>query len=176
MSLPVSVLNKYPNSIFVETGTYLGGGVATALGCKSFSKIYSIEVYKPYYTKAKKKFSNNTKVKLYYGDSLEVLEKLIDNIDVPVTFWLDSYTFPALNKKKGIATMPLVNELDIIRSHKLNIHTILVNNRSLMGSINEWKNVTEHRIIRMLKVINPEYSIIYENSNLAKDDIVVATL
>jgi hypothetical protein len=82
-------INIKKPDVFVETGTYFGNGVE--LVKDDFNKIHSIELNEKFYYKAKKRFENNKKINIHLGDSSEVLDKLINNFDCPVLFYLDAH-------------------------------------------------------------------------------------
>ena len=61
--------------ILIETGTYLG---EMALASKrTFKKIYTIELDKELYRKAKNNCSKYDHIKLYQGDSAQVLPEIL---------------------------------------------------------------------------------------------------
>ena len=69
---------KYKLSILVETGTYFGDTIQSLI--HQFQKLYSIELAKPLYERAKKRFSKSDKVKIYLGDSAKVLPSILKEI------------------------------------------------------------------------------------------------
>jgi hypothetical protein len=78
-----------PLSIFVETGTFEGEGVARALPL--FEQIHSIELSEEYYSAAAQRFSRD-RVNLYHGDSSAVLASLRSMLgDKSVLYWLDAH-------------------------------------------------------------------------------------
>ena len=106
-----SIFTRYKNnfSIFIETGTHLGGGIANALGA-GFSEIYSVEIMEEHYEYAKNRWKDKSNVHLYLGDGFEKLKDIIDKIDEPVFFWLDSHFHNS---------DPTYKELEIIKNHKI---------------------------------------------------------
>ena len=165
------VFKKYPNTYFVETGSYLGDGIQNALDTDNFEEIYSIELSSYYYKICKVRFADFSNVYLYRGDSSKVLKKVIKKIDAPATFWLDGH-YSAGNTARGDTNSPILNELEIIKNHKLHTHTILIDDVRLFGT-EEFDFVTLDMIIAKLLEINPNYTIVFENGYV-NDDILVA--
>lgn len=77
-------------SFFVETGCYIGDGIADALSA-GYENIISIEISEHYQKICLERFKNNQNVNIIIGDSCEVLYNTIKNIDKPITFWLDGH-------------------------------------------------------------------------------------
>ncbi|MCK4286635.1 MAG: hypothetical protein KAX18_10560, partial [Candidatus Lokiarchaeota archaeon] len=75
---------NYSINIFIETGTYLGRTVKAVK--KSFEEIYSIELNKALYLKAKQKFIKYEHINVIMGDSSEKLPKILSKIDNPCLF------------------------------------------------------------------------------------------
>jgi len=163
------ILRKYLNHVFVETGTYLGEGVAAALE-SGFKNVYTIELSMVFYEDAIKKFSKDDRVRLVHGDSSNCLWDVISGIREPITFWLDAHCSLG-NTAKGEKMCPLIEELSVIAMHPIKTHTILVDDRRLLGS--QYMEPTEDDVVRALIKINPLYQISYEDG-ATTDDIIVA--
>jgi hypothetical protein len=84
------MLRKYLNEVFVETGTYEGGGVATALEA-GFKHVYSIEIAPRYYHIALSCFRDDPRVHLFLGDSALLMRRVLEEVKVPATFWIDAH-------------------------------------------------------------------------------------
>src|ERR1041385_6529166 len=78
------LFTKYPNAYFIETGTALGNGVQAALSF-GFERIYSIELAPHYYQSSCQRFASFPNVTLFQGDSLDVLPKILKQVDAPAT-------------------------------------------------------------------------------------------
>jgi hypothetical protein len=178
LSITVPVLQKYPNDAFVETGTFEGGGIVIALNCGCFKDIYSVEVHKPYYDNNVQQFRNLPNVHLFLGDSAEVLWTMIKDIDVPITFWLDGHICLYPGVAVGKKNIPILEELQVIAQHPIKTHTILVDDRRVMGTGfgYGWEVIPESMVIEHIKKINLNYVIRYEDSLQAPKDIVVGVL
>ena len=114
---------KFSTEIFIETGTYHG---AMILGTKKFfNQIYSIELDKDLYLKAKKLFRKYDNIHILQGDSSKVLPELLDKIKKPCLFWLDAHYSGGVTAKGNLNT-PIIIELKSIFSHQINDHVILI--------------------------------------------------
>jgi hypothetical protein len=74
---------------YIETGTYLGNGIRDVLN--NYEYIHSIELADKWYQHNVEQFKNNSNVKMYLGDSKKILPELLDNINEPVTLYLDAH-------------------------------------------------------------------------------------
>jgi len=184
LSLTVDVLKKYNyNNWFVETGTFTGGGVEIALQA-GFNHIRSVEIYEPFYTSVKNRYKKDKRVELFLGDAELLLWEMIKDIDEPITFFLDSHVVTQTDNLKGIREIPLLQELDEIYRHSIKEHTILIDDRRMMGYrehpggwiSHEWENILENQVMNSLKKINPKYNFYYEDTVNGKQDIIVARL
>jgi hypothetical protein len=149
-------LNKGNKTQFIETGTFQGDGVFTALGL-GFEKIYSIEIVFENYEYAYNRWSSLDNVKLYYGDTADMLKEVLPDINEPSFFWLDAHFH---------SSEPTYKELDIIESHIIKTHTILIDDIDYYFN----KNEIENRIKR----INNDYKISYEPTWRSTEGILVA--
>jgi len=190
LSLTTETLSKYKyNRYFLETGTFTGGGVEIARLC-GFEQIISIEADKRLYDGVVKNYKGCNNIQLYLGDSEVVLPKIIKDINEPITFWLDSHIVD-MNKEiaKEISNreIPLVQELLAIKEHPIKTHTILIDDRRMMGMTQgyygsrwggwittEWADISEQLIMDIIFEINSDYEIVYEDTVNAKADIIVA--
>ena len=135
------------------------------------------------------KFKNNSKVKLWFGDSVDIIPKIMDDLIEPATFWLDAHASGPLRGGR-YAPCPLVLELEAIYGKKkikftnngsetyvekslIDSHTIMIDDRRLFGSA-EWGFVQENQIMDILLKINPNYKINYLDGHQA-NDIICAT-
>ena len=110
----MSILSTFPTPFtrFIETGT--GRGETLALASKTYKECLSIEVDYEKYLEASKVFLNTPSIRLYYGHSSFLLQKLIDP-SVPTFFWLDAhYVSNEVGMVKGYGNCPLLSELEEI--------------------------------------------------------------
>jgi hypothetical protein len=164
---------KYPNEIFIETGSYVGDGIQQALDA-GFKSVISIELSDKYYTISSNRFIYNTKVKIIKGDSFKVLPELLKNINEPVTFWLDGH-HSCGDTALGDYWAPLIQELDVIKEHPVKTHTIMIDDMRCWQAPNPVHGFYKDDIFEKLKEINPDYKFTYEDG-LEKNDILVASI
>lgn len=159
------LFKKYINGIFIETGSGSGEGIQAALDA-GFQKVYSIELSPKMNNICSRKFITNSRVFLFLGDSQEVLPKVIATINEPVTFWLDAHA--SGGDTMGAALPPIIEELEIIKSHRIKTHNILIDDLRCWN----WNDILEKKLLE----INPDYIIRLEDSSLFKNDIMAATI
>lgn len=133
--LESNIFKKYPNGVFVETGTYIGDSVQYAIEA-GFSRIISIELSEKYYQLSKERFKNNDNVTIIHGDSGSCLWDAIKDIDEPITFWLDGH-FSKGDTAIGDFCSPIMLELSHIAAHPIRTHTILIDD------MKSWENKGE---------------------------------
>ncbi len=170
--MPVSpqVLKKYPNLVFVETGTHLGDGVQAALDAECFPTIETIECYDPSYNASKKRFERIDRVTVNRGSSSRKLGEVISKYTVPITFWLDAHCsgpgtgmFEVFN--------PIESELKQIKEHLIKNHVILIDDIRLCGK-EDFCGITLDQLKKMILDINPTYRFSMEDGYIS-DDILV---
>jgi len=189
-NIKIEYMQKYgSNKVFVETGTYLGDTVQLALDA-GFDFVHTIEVNQGMYDKCNSRFQNNDKVKLWLGDSVDIIPKIVDELTEPATFWLDAHASGPLPGGR-YAPCPLILELEAIYGKKklqftenetkvfrekssINTHTIMIDDRRLLGSA-EWGYVQEKQIMDLIFAINSNYKIHYLDGHQA-NDIICATV
>lgn len=172
--MPFSNFAKYPNRIFIETGSYMGDGIQAALN-SGFQEIYSIEITEKYYKHCSNRFRNNGRVHTIFGDTLIWLPEIIKNINEPITFWLDGHwDIGATDETRGIQDFPICKELEIIANHPIKNHIILIDDIRLLDA--EW-DVAKSDVIESVYNINNNYKIFYEDGLAGRlNDVLVAKL
>lgn len=168
-----SIFQKYLNHYFVETGSYMGDGISNAINA-GFQEIISIELSDRYYHLCKNKFQKHSNIRIYHGDSHEVLPDIIYDINMPITFWLDGH-YSCGDTALGKYWAPLMQELDIIKKHKINTHTIMIDDMRCWKDPNPNHGFVHKDIIDKLHSINSNYTLTYEYG-FQEDDILVAHL
>lgn len=129
-------LAKLPCNVFVETGTGTGGTLKHALESKVFEKLYSVEIHKESAEQVKKELSSFNQVKIFNSTSVTALKDIFQLLKPSdrAFFFLDAH-FPGEFSKnfsgyEGITvdktTLPLEEELELIRSHRGNCEDIIV--------------------------------------------------
>jgi len=104
------------------------------------------------------------------GDSEFILEDIISKINEPITFWLDGH-FSGWDTVQGERNSPLMQELEIIKNHKIKTHTILIDD--LRAWVKPVVDFDVNDITIKLKEINPSYIISYEDGHVDNDVMVV---
>lgn len=166
------VFRTHQKRVFIESGSYRGDGIQNALDA-GFEEIYSIELAPHLYQHCCKRFAGNKHVHLYFGDSSQVLKTILDEINEPVTFWLDGH-YSWGDTAKGNSNTPILNELAIIADHHINTHTILIDDVRQFGEM-EFDFIDENTITQMLLTINPDYTLYYQDG-YQKNDVLVAEI
>jgi hypothetical protein len=156
---------KGDSTVFVETGTNSGKGVENALDA-GFKSVISIEIVKILYDECVKKFEDCDNVKLIHGCSRKKLFPVIKNIKEKMLFWLDGHEYHDI---------PLVEELNQIKSLKRNDHIIMIDDVRMFGT-EIWGGFQLQTVLDLIMEINPEYKISYLDSYNQKNDILVATV
>lgn len=168
------VLSKYVNHSFFETGTYLGDSVKLALEC-GFEKVISVELMEELQDRNKEIFKNEIeeeKVDLIVGDTLLILDSIVENLEDRTTFWLDAHQDlgPA-----GVKKCPLYEEIEAIGRSKIKNHTIMIDDMRCLNGVFPWSvGITKEGIVERIKQINEKYRIVFEPSPFGPQDIMVA--
>jgi hypothetical protein len=111
--------SKYNLDCLVETGSYTGGGIATALSL-GFETIYSCDLSLEFFNICRNLFCED-KVKLYHARSVDFLKEISSTLKYKkVFFWLDAH-FPEYLKQNpermnNSLWFPLFEELSIIKN------------------------------------------------------------
>jgi hypothetical protein len=168
-------LKKYINPVFVETGTYMGNGIESALSA-GFEEIFSIEISPTFHKKATARFQKQIKqgkVNIILGDSSVCLTSILEKLHYRATFWLDAH-FSGGDTGKGSKDVALLEELDAISKHPIKDHTILIDDVRLFGTKQgeDWSGVTLCQVLEKLKTIDESYQISYENGVVERDVLV----
>ncbi len=121
---------RYGLRVLVETGTYYGEMVAAMK--RDFDRIYSVEYDSHLARRAIAKFARYPNIKIFEGDSQQVIPELLKSISQPALFWLDAgyYGWAGLQGDKQRLTV----ELESILIHPTPGHIILMDDaRGLNG-------------------------------------------
>ena len=141
---------KSTHKLFVETGTHKGDGVQHALN-NDFEQILSVEILPELYEECKSRFNNETsndRVKLYLGDSGVKLPDMLKLVKEPSLIFLDGHFFDG---------SPLWKELEILKEHSINTHTIIVDD---VPNYFNGGTVIKEKLLE----INPDYKFSFEDS------------
>lgn len=162
---------KYPNPVFIETGSFMGDGINQAKEA-GFKKIISIELSDKYFNMCKNRFIDDSSIEIVKGDSFKVLPSVIEPINEKITFWLDGH-HSCEDTALGDHWAPLMQELEVIKNHSIKEHTIMIDDMRCWEEPNPVHGFYKEDIFKILKEINPDYKISYEDG-IEKNDILVA--
>ena len=145
---------------------------------KTFSKIYSIELDKALYEKAKKRFSKDYHhhIKLFCGDSRSVLPHILSKIEQSCVFWLDAHYSGKETGGSSLKT-PIIEELNQIFNYNNFDHVILIddahnftgkNNYPSLEELKEfvskqegyWNIIIKEDLVRIHKKISSRFKIL----------------
>ena len=113
-----------------------------------------------------KELYDGVEFNFFLGDSGIVMPEILKNIDEKITFWLDGHEFYKI---------PLINELESIKNHKIKGHTILIDDVRMLTRP-EWNNIGLESIISKIKEIDERYEISFVDSVNGKNDILIAKI
>jgi hypothetical protein len=167
-----SVFKEFVNPVFVETGSYMGDGIQQALDA-GFKRVISIELSDKYYEICRSRFSGDSRVSLVKGDSALVLFDAIKDVKERITFWLDGH-HSCGDTALGVHWAPLIQELDAIKMHSRNDHTILIDDMRCWQEPNPVHGFYEPDVISALKRIREDYLLRKIDSPVAPKDVLVA--
>lgn len=103
---------EYGCKTFVETGTAEGHTTYSCL--ETFDVLHTVELYRPFYEKAVKRFEGIEKVKCYFGNSKDVLPEILSQIKSKPLFWLDAHYSGKGTAQAEDKDTPILEELELI--------------------------------------------------------------
>jgi hypothetical protein len=149
-----SFAERFGLKILIETGTYYGDMVEAMKGY--FSQIYSIELSKELYEKAKKRFDGEETIKIIHGDSGIELANLVGRIDQPALFWLDGHYSGGVTAK-GDKDTPIYEELTHIFNTQQSGHVVIIDDARCFGTDPAYPSIEE--LSDFIRVKRPEINI-----------------
>lgn len=114
---------RFSLDTLIETGTYLGAMVGATKD--TFKHIYSIELDRALYRRARKKYARYSHISLFHGDSGQILPQILAGITHPCLFWLDAHHSGVLTARGDLAS-PVMLEISHILNHPVADHVILI--------------------------------------------------
>jgi hypothetical protein len=148
---------------YIETGTYLGDGIRNVLN--NYENIHSIELADKWYQYNVEQFKTYKNVKMYHGDSKKILPELLNNINEPITIFLDAH-YSGGTTAFGEEEVPLLFELEILKNRKYD-DIIIIDDCRLLGKTGtcgnegsnsiypkmnfDWAGITEKHIENLMK-------------------------
>jgi hypothetical protein len=165
--MPILTQKLYDNTsttktnIYIETGAYRGDGIKKVVN--EYSEIHSIELSDKWYNYNVDLWKNNKNVHLHLGDSKKILSKLLENMNEPVTIFLDAH-YSGYTDQYGEEETPLLFELDILKNRQYDDIIIIddcrqlgntgacgCNNEYYPDMVYDWTDITEKKIIERMK-------------------------
>lgn len=122
---------RYGLSIMVETGTYNGGMINAMKSV--FDYIYSIELSKELYEKARKRFEGQKHIEILHGDSGKEINSIMCKIECPTLFWLDAHYSGGVTAR-GNEDSPIYKELHSILNAPDRGHVIIIDDARNFGT------------------------------------------
>lgn len=120
-------------NVLVETGTYKGDMILAQR--KTFKKIYSIELSKELYERAKIRFQGYSHVTLLQGDSANVISQVLKELKEPAIFWLDGHYSGGITASAD-KYCPVNEELESIIGFNQLQHIVLIDDaRCFTGAL-----------------------------------------
>lgn len=131
-----SYLRRYQLREFIETGTHLGDTLAYVAHDRCVSS-HSIELDQYLYEQAKYRFRNWPNIRLYQGDSGEVLPRIVSQLSGPGLFWLDGH-YSGGETAKGSVDTPISTELQVIFDTRIRGHVVLIDDVRCFDGTNDY--------------------------------------
>jgi len=136
----INLSKQYGVENFVETGTYTGN---TIYGVKdSFKNIYSVELSKEIFDLVRSRFERYDHIRIFNGDSSDMLEKIAGLLSGPAIFWLDAH-YSSGGTSKGELHTPIFKELITIFRLKCNGNIVLIDDMKDFNGMNDYPTVME---------------------------------
>jgi len=190
-----NILKDKRPKVFVETGTFKGGIPQRMLMDGTFDKwdkVYTIELNNEMCKIASKRYSLfekgenfntdtderdesfndrkeffNGKLVLLQGDSSERIKDILEEVNEPIAFWLDAHAGSKEGYSRGEVDCPLIQELELIKNHKIKNHFIAVDDADMLGEVQYKDNeiVCDYSEIKrenVLKILEQEFENKYE--------------
>jgi hypothetical protein len=133
---------EYGTRTLIETGTYLGDMIEAC--SRELTRIISIELDRSLYERARERFAASPHIEIHWGDSADLLPKLIASLSEPSLFWLDGHYSGGVTAR-GALTTPIMGELSSICEAPGDGHVILIDDARLFVGKDDYPTVDEVR-------------------------------
>jgi hypothetical protein len=134
-------LQRHKIRSFVETGTYLGDTLAHLAQDDRIS-CFSIELDTKFYKSASHRFRNWANIRVFHGDSGDVLPVIMEELLGPTLFWLDGHYSGGITAKGEMDT-PISKELQTILDSSNKDHVILIDDARCFDGTNDYPFLDE---------------------------------
>ncbi len=145
------IAQKNKIKVLVETGTYLGDMIFANL--KTFERIYSIEVNKKLYDRAKNRFKKDNHVKILLGNSGKLLGQILGKVKTKTVFWLDAHYSGGITSGSKDKT-PIELELKEILKNWRHGNIILIDDADLFNGSNNYPTINTIKKLTSPKNLN----------------------
>lgn len=152
---------KFKLNTMIETGTFMGEMIDAVINI--FPNIISIEFDPLLAERAKNKFSSNPHIRIFQGDSGNLLSEVMKNISEPCLFWLDAH-YSGVGTAKSDLETPIVRELNILLDHPRTDHVVLIDDAREFTGNNNYPSL--HEIENLIILKHPDWVMQVE------DDII----
>lgn len=126
--------------VLIESGTYFGSMVAACMN--DFDSIYSIELQRSFYLRARRKFRLYRHISIICGNSSAELASVLEQIEQPCLFWLDAHYSGGLTARGPLET-PIMKELDTIFAHRVAGHHILIDDARCFDGTHDYPTLRD---------------------------------
>lgn len=129
-------------SILVETGTLYGNALFTLR--RDFRELHSIELAPALYEQNRRELGHLRHIHLHFGDSAEVLPRILPRIPGPALFWLDGH-YCAGPSARAVSDPPIGTELDHLLRRPAGGNVVLIDDARLFDGRNGYPTLAEIR-------------------------------
>jgi hypothetical protein len=150
----IDILSKFKSPAFIATVLDKGDILQAAVDL-NFMHVVGATTSKEDADYCSARFKGIDSVKIFYGEEI-ILHEVIKDINVAITFCLDTRSEP---------TPALLQELGILKHHRIKTHYILIQNIHLLNTP-ESGNITLQQVQECLHKINNLYLFTEENDLL----------
>jgi hypothetical protein len=120
----------------------------------AFQQIYSIELGLDLYERARERFAKFSHIKIVHGDSSVALGQILDEVSQPALFWLDGHYSEGITARGDLET-PIRRELELIFSHPINDHVVLIDDAREFSGERDYPTINEVR--KMTADLRPDW-------------------
>ena len=173
----IKTIEKYKNDcdIFVETGTWMGDGIQTALHL-GFKNVYSCDIDKENIVNASNRFKG-LPVTCFHQSSEDFLKDICPILKKPSLIWLDAHVMPdssgqvfstkqlEMSQKFNVSVCPIIQELSNIFTYGSCDHVIMIDDYHCFGNW-EFSNLTADETKEFILSKNEHYKFSVEENVL----------
>lgn len=135
-----SYAKRFSLHVLVETGTHVGEMVAATKD--TFREIHTIELSHALYEQARQRFAQYDHISVLQGSSDAVMADIIHQFSEPCLFWLDAH-YSGGNTAKGESDTPILGEVNLILTHLIRNHVLLIDDAREFTGENDYPSLEE---------------------------------